>query len=124
MKKIKIVIDKLVVPAVLNDTKTAAAIYAALPLQGKTNTWGEEIYFTIPLKCPEEDPKPVVKLGDLAYWTPGTAFCIFFGLTPSSCKGEIRPASPVNVFGKIELEEIEALRKIKDGVKISVLKAE
>jgi len=124
MKKIKILVGKLTVEATLNATKTAEAVYAKLPINATTNIWGEEIYFTIPVKCPAENPKALVELGDLCYWVPGKAFCIFFGPTPSSCKGEIRPASPVNVIGKIDLDFVESLKTIGDGVKISVIKAE
>ncbi|MEI6846299.1 MAG: cyclophilin-like fold protein [Candidatus Firestonebacteria bacterium] len=124
MKKIKILIGSLALDAQLNNTKTAKTIYAKLPLKGKTNVWGEEIYFSIPVKCPPENPKRLVGLGDLCYWMPGPAFCIFFGPTPSSCKGEIRPASPVNVIGRIDYELLEPLKQVEDGVKISVVKAE
>lgn len=81
---------------------TAQAIWDALPLEAKASTWGDEIYFSIPVNVDAENPKEVVKMGDLGYWPPGSAFCIFFGPTPASRGDEIRPASPVNVFGRIE----------------------
>jgi hypothetical protein len=124
MKKIKILVGNLTVDAVLNDTSTAEAVYAELPIEAKTSIWGEEIYFTIPVKCRAENPKALVELGDLCYWVPGKAFCVFFGPTPSSCKGEIRPASPVNVIGKIDLCFVEPLKAIGDGMKITITKAE
>ena len=80
---------------------TAEAIYAALPIEGRANTWGDEIYFTIHVEAAAESPKQTVEVGDVAYWPPGRALCLFFGPTPASRGGEIRPASPVNVFARI-----------------------
>ena len=80
---------------------TANAILGALPLEGHAKTWGDEIYFNIPVNIEAENTSEVVELGDLAYWPPGNAFCIFFGPTPASSDGQIRAASPVNVFGKV-----------------------
>jgi hypothetical protein len=82
--------------------ETAKAIWDALPLEARASTWGDEIYFSIPVDADVEEPKEVVEMGELGYWPPGSAFCIFFGPTPASRSDEIRPASPVNVFGKIE----------------------
>ena len=82
--------------------ETARAIWDALPLEAKASTWGDEIYFSIPVDVDAEDPREVVEMGDLGYWPPGGAFCIFFGPTPASRGDEIRPASPVNVFGRVE----------------------
>ena len=75
------------VEATLKDTYTSNTIYNALPITGRANLWGDEIYFSIPVNAPPENGKTVVELGDLAYWPPGNAFCIFFGLTPVS-KGD------------------------------------
>lgn len=88
--------------AELNDSKTADAIWNALPITARGNTWGDEIYFGIPVQMGEEDAKEVVEMGDIAYWPPGSAFCIFFGFTPASSGSEIRPASAVNVVGKVK----------------------
>jgi hypothetical protein len=71
-------------------------------LEARASTWGDEIYFSIPVDVDAEEPREVVEMGDLGYWPPGSAFCIFFGLTPASKGDEIRPASPVNVFGRVE----------------------
>ena len=90
---------------------TAFAIWEALPFEGRANTWGDEIYFSIPVVVGSENPKEVVNMGDIAYWPPGKAFCIFFGSTPASRGGEIRPASPVNVIGRI-LDEPHVFRKV------------
>ena len=80
----------------------AQAIWDALPLEARASIWGDEIYFTIPVDADAEEPREVVEMGDLGYWPPGSAFCIFFGPTPASRGDEIRPASPVNVFGRVE----------------------
>jgi len=102
MRKIRITAGNVVATATLNDTATAEAIWNALPIEATVNTWGDEIYFGIPVHLDEEDGEAVVNMGDLGYWPPGHAFCIFFGRTPMSRGNEIRPASPVNVFGKVD----------------------
>ncbi|MEW6228070.1 MAG: cyclophilin-like fold protein [Bacillota bacterium] len=107
------------VEGALNDSKTADAIWAALPITGRANRWGDEIYFAIPVKVAGENGKEVVDSGDLGYWPPGHAFCIFFGPTPASRGGEIRAASPVNVFGKVESDPA-VLRNVKDGEEIVI----
>jgi uncharacterized protein len=100
--RIAIQIGALSIEAELNDTATAQQIAAALPLRSSFNTWGDEIYFSIPISAPLDDSaQEVVELGDLGYWPPGKAFCIFFGQTPASQPGKIMPASAVNVIGKV-----------------------
>ncbi len=105
--------------AELNDSATARAIAQALPIEGSANTWGDEIYFSIPVRCADENPQPVVQLGDLGYWRPGAAFCIFFGPTPASHGPEIRPASPVNVFGRIA-GDAKVFKSVPDGARVVV----
>ena len=109
------------VEAVLNDEnpETAKAIYEALPIEARASTWGDEIYFSIPVDIKSENSKEVVELGDLAYWPPGNAFCIFFGKTPASRGNEIRPASAVNVFGKIEGDP-KVFQKVRSGDSIHI----
>ena len=104
MNRIRITAGEVTATATLNDSGTAGAIWEALPIQARGNTWGDEIYFGIPVHLEEEDGQEVVELGDLGYWPPGHAFCIFFGATPMSRGNEIRPASAVNVFGRLEGE--------------------
>ncbi len=100
--KIKIKIGSLSMDAELNETPTAQKVAEALPIKSSFNTWGDEIYFSIPVKAGlEPGAKAVVELGDIGYWPQGAAFCIFFGQTPMSSPGEIVPASPVNVIGKV-----------------------
>jgi len=102
-RKIKITAGSVEAFATLRETPTADVLWKALPIEGRASLWGDEIYFSIPVEAKlEPDAKEVVEKGDLGYWPPGNAFCIFFGPTPSSRGNEIRPASPVNVFGKIQ----------------------
>ena len=102
------------VDAELNDTQTAGAVWDALPIQGNGSTWGEEIYFRIPVDAELENGQEVVDLGDLGYWPPGQAFCLFFGLTPASRGDEIRPASEVTVIGKMT-GDIDILKGVSSG---------
>ena len=100
--RIRITVGEVALEAELNDTATAAKIGEALPIRSSFNTWGDEIYFSIPVDAELDDSaREVVEVGDLAYWPPGSAFCIFFGLTPVSEPGRIMPASAVNVVGKV-----------------------
>ena len=85
MKKIVIKAGQVEAKAELNESATATVIWQALPIEGSANTWGEEIYFQIPVSQDlKPDAREVVELGDLAYWPRGEAFCIFFGATPIS----------------------------------------
>ncbi len=101
-RTIRITAGSITAEADLNDSATADAVWQALPLSAPASTWGDEIYFSIPVQLDEDSARETVELGDLGYWPPGRAFCIFFGQTPASrAAGEIRPASPVNVLGKV-----------------------
>ena len=122
-EKIIITVDNVKISAQLNDNKTAQNIWDALPIEGRVNTWGDEIYFSIPVDVGSEKAKAVVSEGDLGYWPPGSAFCIFFGLTPASQGDEIRPASPVNIFGKI-IGNPKIFKKVSSGAKIIIEKGE
>ena len=109
--------------AELYDTPTGKAIGAALPIEGRVNRWGGEIYFTIDVHTPlDPDARDVLQPGELAFWPPGNAFCIFFGETPASQKEECRAASDVNVFGKVT-SDLSELWTIKDGATITIEKA-
>jgi hypothetical protein len=110
--------------AELNDSKTAAALWDALPITGRANIWGDEIYFSIPVQCKPENGQALVQMGDLGYWPPGSAFCIFFGRTPASQGDEIRPASPVNVFGRVVSPDPTAFKNVGDGEKVEIAAAE
>ena len=100
--KIKITIGNLAMEAELNDSPTAIKVAEALPIRTSFNTWGDEIYFAVPVTAGlEETAREVVEIGDLGYWPSGKAFCIFFGQTPVSQPGKIMPASAVNVIGRV-----------------------
>jgi hypothetical protein len=100
--KINIRIGPLTLEAELNETATAKAVANVLPLTTSFNTWGDEIYFSIPVEAElDESAKEEVQIGDLGYWPTGRAFCIFFGPTPMSREGKIIPASAVNIIGKV-----------------------
>jgi hypothetical protein len=114
---IRITAGAVTLDAELNDSKSAAAIAAALPIEAKAETWGDEIYFDIGLALAEESPREVVELGDLGYWPPGQAFCIFFGPTPMSRGDEIRPASAVNVVGRV-VGDARAFKRVRAGSRV------
>jgi hypothetical protein len=100
--KIRVKIADLTMDAELNESATARAIANVLPIQTSFNTWGEEIYFAIPVEAElDESAKEVVAVGDLGYWPTGKAFCIFFGQTPMSSPEKIVPASAVNIIGRV-----------------------
>ncbi len=118
-RKISIKAGDVQLTASLDDTATAQAIWDALPIRAKGNTWGNEIYFAIPVEMGEENSREVVVLGDIAYWPPGKAFCMFFGPTPVSREDEIRPASAVNVVGAME-GDLEALKQVPNGAEVTL----
>jgi len=122
-RQIKITAGGVTATATLSEGAMADAIWAACPIKSTARTWGDEIYFDIPVDTPGEDLHPTVGMGDLAYWPPGPAFCIFFGPTPMSRGDEIRPASPVNVFGKLEGDPKEFV-VVPSGTRVTVEKAE
>ncbi|HLZ07078.1 MAG TPA: cyclophilin-like fold protein [Chloroflexota bacterium] len=115
--KLQIQAGDVAASAQLNDTPTAQAIWRALPIEAQASTWGDEIYFSIPVNQPVDHGVEVVNLGDLAYWPPGKAFCIFSGPTPMSRGDEIRPASAVNVVGHLDGDP-EKFRKVRSGTRI------
>ena len=113
-KKVMIITEAVQMEAELNDSKTAALIWEALPISAEVSTWGDEIYFAIPVKAGPENAVSVVQKGDLAYWPEGSCFCIFFGKTPASIETEIKPASPVNLVGRFSGDP-ELWKKVAAG---------
>ena len=111
--------DSMTVMAEFNHTETAKTIWSTLPLNASASIWGDEIYFSISVNLGLEQGQDVVELGDLGYWPPGQAFCIFFGKTPNSTDNEIRPASPVTVIGKI-VGNVDLLKQIELGDSIVI----
>jgi hypothetical protein len=113
--RITITAGSVTLEAELNDGPTARAIWEALPITGRANTWGDEIYFTIPVQAEEEpDARADVEVGELGYWPVGSAFCIFFGPTPASTGPEPRAASPVNILGRV-LGDATEFRRVGSG---------
>ena len=119
VRSIRITAGQVVATAELNDSKTAVAIWETLPIEAKADTWGDEIYFGIPVRAEADAAKEVVALGDLAFWPPGHAFCIFFGPTPASRGDEIRPASPVNVVGRVN-GDATVFKKVRAGTRVTL----
>ena len=122
-KKIQVTAGEIEAEAELNDTRTAQAIWETLPMKGHVNLWGDEIYFSIPLSLELEAGQEVVSIGDLGYWPNGNAFCIFFGPTPVSQRGEIRAASQVTVFGKV-IGDATVFKKVSTGAEITIWRKE
>ena len=119
-RRITITAGKTRFQAQLNDTATAMAIMEALPLEARASRWGGEIYFSIPVEARlETGAREVVQAGELGFWPPGSAFCIFFGRTPASEGEEIRAASAVNIVGRIE-GKLDDLWTVPDGAKVSI----
>lgn len=118
--KITINIGKLSVSAELNNTHTAEKIFNSLPVTAPFNTWGDEIYFTIPVRAElDESAQEVVEMGDLGYWPTGEAFCIFFGPTPMSSPGRIVPASAVNIVGKV-VDDPMVFKRVMNESKVTL----
>ena len=113
-------VNDIHVEAELGTSATAAKILEALPFESTVNTWGDEIYFTIPVAMQQEpDARAEVETGELAFWPMGKAFCIFFGPTPVSRDEKPRAYSPVNVFGRV-LGDATAFKGIANGARIRV----
>ena len=116
-RAIRITAGTVSVRASLNGSRTADAVWEALPIAARAQTWGDEIYFGIGVKLEEESPREVVDEGDLAYWPPGQAFCIFFGRTPASLDDRPRAASPANPIGRV-LGDASRLRDVIGGAEV------
>jgi len=124
MTKIRIAAGTVSVEAELNDGPTAQQVWDALPIQGTANTWGDEIYFGIPVVAEEEpDARADVEVGELGYWPVGRAFCIFFGPTPVSSGSKPRAYSPVNILGRV-LGDATAFRAVQSGTTVRITRAE
>ena len=122
-KKIIIEVGDIKAEAELNDTNTADLIWESLPIEARANTWGDEVYFDVPVNTGLENAAEVVEVGDLGYWPQGPAFCIFFGPTPMSRGDEIRPASAVNIIGKVS-GDAQVFRPVKSGQTITLSRSE
>ena len=119
-RQIEISAGDVIVTAVLNDSDTADELWVALPITARAQTWGDEIYFSIPVSVEEAaDSQETVEMGAVAFWPPGSALCLFWGPTPMSAPGEIRPASAVNVMGLIDGDPT-VLGGVADGTEVVV----
>ena len=117
-RKIIISTKNLRMEAILAEGSSADIFWNTLPITGRANTWGDEIYFNVNLQMPlDDDASDLVESGDIAFWPPGGAFCIFFGPTPASLDDEVRAASAVNVLGKIDGDERE-FRSVPSGEEV------
>jgi uncharacterized protein len=120
MPQIRFEFATVTMDAELLDTPTANAILAALPITSSALTWGEEVYFDVPVKVArEEAARAVVTSGEIAYWPDGPAIAIGFGRTPISRGDETRLASPCNVFARA-LTDVKTLAAVKAGTKVKV----
>lgn len=117
---IRISVGDVSLAAELNDSPTAHAIRAALPIDGAGHRWGDEIYFSIPVECnAEPGARAEFDVGELGYWPPGNAFCIFFGPTPASRGKQPRMANPGNPIGRI-LDNTSSLKHTTEGMPVRI----
>src|SRR6187549_1387158 len=120
MRQIRITASDVSGAAELFDGPTADAVWEALPLEASGNTWGDEIYFSIPVEAEEDSgARADVSVGDLGYWPPGHAFCIFYGRTPASTGEAPRAASPVNLIGRV-LGDATVFRRVRSGARVRI----
>jgi hypothetical protein len=120
MRKIKITAGAVSIRAELLDTPTADAIYKKLPIRSEARTWGEEVYFRVPVSVAREpDARDVVDAGELAFWVDGDSIAIGFGRTPISSADEIRLAARTNIWGRA-FDDVKQLQAVKDGDDVTV----
>jgi len=110
------------VMAELDNSQTSQRIVECLPAKVTANLWGDEVYFCLLVECCQTNMKEVVEMGDIGYWPPGEAMCLFFGRTPASRGDEIRPAGKVHVFGKI-IGDPKVLKHVHQDEEIILEKA-
>jgi hypothetical protein len=122
MPQIVITAGDVTLRAELDDNPTARLVWDALPIDGRANVWGDEIYFGIPVEAGlEPGARAEVAVGELAYWPAGRAFCIFFGPTPASTGEEPMAASPVNILGRV-LGDATRLRGVGQGASVRIIR--
>lgn len=125
--EVKIILPQGELPARFDDSPTGATLAAALPLEAEVSRWGNEVYFTVPVRLPEApEARQDMAVGELGYWPVGAAFCIFFGPTPVSAGPTPRAYSNVNPFGQITADEElikDVLARVKDGDRVRVTRA-
>jgi hypothetical protein len=116
MNRVRVTVEEAGVDLVvaLNESQTATELWAALPIESPAQTWGAEVYFTVPVERGPESPQATVELGAVGYWPPGSAVCLFFGQ---------QPVSPVNPVGMIE-GDASVLDTVRDGHGVRLERAE
>ena len=120
MSVVVINVDEVIIRVQTLDTPTATSIMTACPIEASASTWGEEVYFSTPVSVPrEEGSKSIIEKGEIAYWPEGEAIAIGFGPTPISREGEIRLASPCNIWG-YALDDVGALAAVVNGARVVV----
>jgi uncharacterized protein len=120
MTRIRFTFGTLTLDAEMLDTPTAKAVAAALPISSSALTWGEEVYFNVPIDVArEKDARAVVTPGEIAFWPDGPAIAIGFGRTPISKGDECRLASPCNIFAKAT-GDVKALTTVRAGAKVEI----
>lgn len=120
MRKLRLTVGKVVIEADLFDTPTANALFDAAPFESRATRWGEEVYFTVPVRTEREaDARDVVEPGELAFRVEGEAVVIGYGPTPNSEGEEIRLAMPANVWGRTN-DDVRQLGKVEAGDLIRV----
>ena len=118
--RITITAGAVTMEAELNASPTARMIWESLPITGRANTWGDEVYFEIPVEAEQApDARADVQVGELGYWPVGRAFCIFFGPTPVSTGDQPRAASPVNIVGRV-MGDATAFRQVTAGATVTL----
>jgi hypothetical protein len=123
VKQIVISAGSVRAEAMLSDSPTAQKVWEALPIEGKANVWGDEVYFGIPVEAEQApDARAEVEVGELGYWPVGKAFCIFFGPTPVSRGDKPRAYSPVNVLGQIT-GDATVFRAVGGGTTVRIERA-
>jgi len=114
---ISIRVGSILLNATLADSRVAREVAGCLPIEAKARTWGEEIYFPVPVKTVIDTPVTRVSKGDIGYWPDGSCVCIFFGPTPMSSGDEIVPASAVEIIGRVE-GDLSGLKGVRAGEKV------
>jgi hypothetical protein len=104
----------------LLETPTSKQVVAVLPCEATASTWGEEVYFELPVQAAlEPDAEQVVEPGTVCFWVQGSSLALPFGPTPASKRGECRLVTRCNVLGRIAGDPRE-LKKVQQGAAIRV----